>query len=64
MIYQRERNKLKEVRNLKLLNKKHVAARFEEETVRDRAAALDDDELFWAIDELTKRGRIRGAVIL
>ena len=36
---------------------------FAEEDVRDRARGLDDTELRWTIDELTKSGRIRGAVI-
>ncbi len=60
----RENGKIKEVKNLKMLHKNHIVSAFEEEAVRDRAAALDDEELRWAVDELTKRGRIRGAVIM
>lgn len=64
MILRNVNGKLHEVKNLKFLNKKHLSPTFEEETVRTIAAALDDEELAWAVDELTKRGRIRGTVII
>lgn len=64
MIFVNEEGKLRPVKSLKFLHKKHVYKSFEEETVRARAAALDETELAWAVDELTKRGRIRGAVIM
>lgn len=63
-LFVRENNKVKEVKDLKRLNKNHIASAFAEETVRERAAALDNEELMWAVDELTKRGRIRGTVII
>ena len=59
-----EKGKLHQVKNLRFLHKKHIHMAFDEEAVRDRAAALDDEELAWAVDELTKRGRIRGTVIV
>ena len=64
MIYRRENNKVHEVKNLKLMHKKHLSPTFEEDTVRSIAAALDERELAWAVDELIKKGRIRGAVII
>ena len=63
MIYRREKNRVVEVRNPNRLHKRHLATAFEEEAVRERALAMDDEELEWAIDALTKAGRLRGAIL-
>lgn len=57
MIYRQVDGKIKGITK-KQTGRKDYAPAFAEEAVRERAAALSDEELSWALDELIKRGRL------
>ena len=46
------------IRRPDIQTSKKFCIEFQEQALRETVAAWDDEELFWAIDELKKRGRI------